>query len=506
MSYESESPGRTSHGIVERHERTAEELIRNRELQLYIDGEWVDSTGDGRIDVRDPTTGERLATAQAGNDADIERAVTAAWRGYDSWGDLSPAERQTVLMRVADRIEDRAEEFARLDVLDNGKPIREARGDIELVVDHFRYFAGAARTLEGATVPVDGDQHVETIREPYGVVGQITPWNFPLLMVAWKLAPALAAGNAVVLKPAEETPLSLIEFIHEVGDLFPDGTINVVTGYGPEAGASLVEHPRVRKIAFTGSTEVGRGVMKGAANNLTDITLEMGGKSPLIVFPDADLERAVTVALDAMFYNAGECCCAGTRLFVHEDLRERFVDRFATAAEELVLDDPLLEETEMGPKVSTAQVERTERYIHLAEQVGGRIVTGGDRPDDEQLRGGNFIAPTVIEGAPHGTRVAQEEIFGPVELVFGWESYDSLIERVNDVEFGLAAGIVTEDISRAHRAARDIEAGNIWVNQYNEFPAGQPFGGYKQSGIGRETGKETIEAYTQTKTINFRLD
>lgn len=506
MTAGTQSSDSSSREIVERHRRAARELVRNEELQLYIEGEWVDSTGDVRVDVLNPTTGELLATAPAGNDADVERAVTAAWRGYEAWGEKTPAERQVVLSTVADRIEDRADEFARLDALDNGKPIREARGDAELVVDHFRYFAGAVRTLGGSTVPVPDDSHVETVREPYGVVGQIIPWNFPLLMAAWKLAPALAAGNAVVLKPAEETPLSVMEFIHEVEDLFPDGTINVVTGYGPEAGASLVEHPRVRKIAFTGSTEVGRGVMKSAANNLTDITLELGGKSPLIVFPDADLDRAVEVAVDAMFYNAGECCCAGTRLFIHESIRESFTERFAAAAEELTLGDPLLEETDMGPKVSTAQVERTERYIRLAQDVGGRVVTGGGRSTDERLQGGNFVTPTIIERAPHETRAAQEEIFGPVELVFGWDDYDELIQQVNDVEFGLAAGVVTDDISTARRAVRDVEAGNIWVNQYNEFPAGQPFGGYKQSGIGRETAEETLDAYTQTKTVNFNIE
>jgi aldehyde dehydrogenase (NAD+) len=502
----SQPSAESSQEVIERHEQAAQELIQDRELQLYIEGEWVDSTGSELLDIYDPTTGRKLATAQAGNDADIERAVTAAWRGFETWDDKSVAQRQVILSEIAKRIEARQEEFARLDALDNGKPLVEARDDIDLVVDHFRYFAGAARTLEGTTIPAENDQHIETVREPYGVVGQIIPWNFPLLMAAWKLAPALAAGNAVVLKPAEETPLSLVEFIHEIDDLIPDGLLNIVTGYGPEAGTSLVEHPRVRKIAFTGSTEVGRGVMKGAANTLKDISLELGGKSPLIIFPDAALDRAVEVAIDAMFYNAGECCCAGTRLFVHESLCDEFTQKFADAADDIVLGDPLLEKTEMGPKISPRQVQRTERYIRLAEEVGGRIVTGGKQLEDGRLAGGYFVVPTVVEGAPHRTRVAQEEIFGPVELVFEWSDYGNLIDRVNDVSFGLAAGIVSENISTTRRAARDIEAGNIWVNQYNEFPAGQPFGGYKQSGIGREIGKETIKAYTQTKTLNFKVD
>lgn len=505
MASDSQTPTEGSHTVQQRHRRIARETIRDDDLRLYIDGDWVESESDGSIEIVDPTTSEELARAPAGNAADIERAVTAAWRGFERWSECSPSKRQQVMMEIADRIEANGERFARIDVLDNGKPITEARTDIELAVDHFRYFAGALRTLEGQTVPTNGDQHVETIREPYGVIGQITPWNFPLLMAAWKLAPALAAGNAVVLKPAEETPLSLIELLHQVDDLLPDGAVNVVTGYGPEAGRALVQHERIRKLAFTGAVETGRGVMKDAADNITDLILELGGKSPIVVFSDADIDTAVEVAIDAMFYNTGECCCAGTRLFVHENIHDEFVEEFVTAAESLSMSDPLLESTDLGPEITRTQLNRTEHYIQLAEEVGAEILTGGRLPADEALEPGNFIEPTIIDKVPHDSRVVQEEIFGPVELIFEWSSYEEMIQLANDIDFGLAACLVTDDLNTVHRAGRDIEAGNIWVNQHNDFPAGQPFGGYKQSGIGRETARETLESYTQTKTLNIKL-
>jgi len=489
--------------VIRRHQETAADLVPTDPLQLYVGGEWVDSDSGETFSTVDPTTGDALAEVQSGNAADIDRAVRAAWRGYDRyWSDFDPADRQSVLLEIADRIEARAEEFARLDTLDNGKPIGEARTDVELAVDHYRYFGGALRVHEGRTPPSRADQHVETIREPYGVVGQIIPWNFPLLMAAWKLAPALAAGNAVVLKPAEQTPLSVLELVREVDDLIPDGVVNVVTGYGTQAGAPLVRHADVPKLAFTGSTEVGRGVMKEAADVITDLTLELGGKSPLVVFPDADVDTAVDVAMDAMFFNTGECCCAGSRLFVHADLTDEFVDGFLTAIDELTIGDPLSESTDLGPKVTQAQVNRTDQYITLAREAGAEVLVGGNLPSDQALADGFFVEPTVIRDVDHRDRVSQEEIFGPVELLFEWSEYDEMIAQANNVPFGLAAGIVTDDLNRARRAARDLEAGNIWINQYNTFPAGQPFGGYKQSGSGRETAFQTLDEYTRTKTIN----
>ncbi|MBV0902914.1 aldehyde dehydrogenase family protein [Haloarcula salina] len=493
--------------IRQRHSRIAEELFPAEQLKLYIDGKWQESLSEQTLSTCNPTTGDVLALVQAGTAVDIDRAVEAAWDAYDEdWSTYSAADRQAVLTEIADRVEARSEDFARIETLDNGKPITEARNDIDLVIDHFRYFAGVARVSGGKTVPSNRSSHIETLQEPYGVVGQIIPWNFPLLMAAWKLAPALAAGNAVVLKPAEETPLSILELMREIDDVLPDGVVNVVTGYGPEAGGPLVSHSDVPKIAFTGSTEVGYGVMKNAATTITDVTLELGGKSPVIVHSDADVEKAVDISIQAMFFNGGECCCAGTRLFVHEDIEDEFIDEFVTAVEQLEIGDPLDEETDVGPQVSPAEVDKTRQYIKSLSTTDVRILTGGERAVGERLSDGCFVTPTVISGIDHDERIAQEEIFGPVELVFTWDAYDEMITKANDVDYGLAAGVITSDLQKAYDTARDIEAGDIWVNTYNQFPAGQPFGGYKQSGIGREIGAETIENYTQTKTINFNLE
>ncbi|WP_231187443.1 aldehyde dehydrogenase family protein [Haladaptatus sp. DYF46] len=507
MSTDSQRSTDTKTAIKQRHNEAAEKQIPTQPGQLYIGGEWLDSEAGQTLQTHDPTTGEVLAKVQAGNAADIDNAVNAAWEAYDTcWSAYSPADRQQVLSKIADRIEARKEDFATIESLDNGKPISEARIDLDLVIDHFRYFGGAARINSGKTIPSDGDHQIQTLREPYGVVGQIIPWNFPLLMAAWKLAPALAAGNAVVLKPAEQTPLSILELMREIDDVLPDGVVNVVTGFGSEAGEPLSRHDGIYKLAFTGSTEVGRGVMKNAAENITDVTLELGGKSPVVVFPDADIEKAAQVARIGMFHNTGECCCAGTRLLVHEDVRSEFLDAFVQEVEKLTMGDPLLEETTLGPKVTRDQVNRTLDYIKEARKTGADIATGGNAPDDEALSDGCFVSPTVLTNIDHESRPVQEEIFGPVETVFEWSSYDEMIELANDVDYGLAAGVITNDLNQAYRAAEDIEAGNIWVNTYNEFPAGQPFGGYKQSGIGRETAFEAIEHYTQTKTLNIALE
>jgi len=502
----SQSPAERKSAIRQRHEQAANEVVpENR--QLYIGGEWVASISGETFETTDPTTGEALAEVAAGQAEDIDRAVDAAWDAYDEvYSDYSTAQRQAMLEEMADAVEANKEAFARLESLDNGKPIAEARIDMGLVVDHFRYFAGIARAHEGRTVDTDDSRHVQTLQEPYGVVGQIIPWNFPLLMAAWKLGPALAAGNCVVLKPAEETPLSILKLMEEADDVIPDGVVNVVTGFGPDAGEPLSNHGGIRKLAFTGSTEIGSEVMKSAADNITDITLELGGKSPLVVFPDADLEQAVQTTITAIFFNTGECCCAGSRLFVHEDIKDEFLEELAAAADDLTVDDPLLESTDLGPKVTAEQVERTMEYIEAAEAEGAAFVTGGSQPDDEALSDGCFVAPTLIDDIDHDSRAVQEEIFGPVQEVFEWSDYDEMVQLANDVDYGLAAGVLTEDLTKAHQCAKDIEAGNIWVNTYNDFPAGQPFGGYKKSGIGRETAQEAVDHYTQTKTVNISLD
>lgn len=497
------SPSRTA--IHQRHREAASEVVPEQ-LELYIGGEWTESASGETLETRDPTTGDSLAEVQSGNATDIDRAVSAAWEGYEEhWKETQPGERQETLESIADRIESEFESLARLETLDNGKPIREAQADVSLAADQFRYFAGLTRATGGESIPSDGSRQVTTVTEPYGVVGAIVPWNFPLLMASWKLAPALAAGNTVVLKPAEQTPLSTLKLMAEIDAVVPDGVINVVTGFGPDAGEPLTSHPDVRKLAFTGSTAVGKQVMTHAAEHVTDITLELGGKNPIVVHPDAAMEQAVRTTVFAIFYNTGECCSAGSRLFIHEDIEDEFTDRLIAASEDLTIGDPLLKETRLGPKVSQSQAERTLGYVADAREDGATVLTGGGPPADEALADGCFVAPTLISDLDHGHPAVQEEIFGPVLELFSWDSYDEMIELANDTEYGLAAGVITSDIQQAHRTARDLEAGTIWINQYNDFPAGMPFGGYKQSGIGRERARETIDQYTQTKSIDLSL-
>jgi aldehyde dehydrogenase (NAD+) len=491
--------------IKTRHADLAESLLPAGPLEHFIGGEWVTGSTDETFQSINPTTGDPLISVYEGTKTEVDSAVEAAWEAYeDEWAATTPAERQALLGTLADCLEERADEFARIEVLDNGKPLAEAREDIELAVDHFRYFAGAARTIEGKTVP-HGDLDIRTRQEPYGVVGAIVPWNFPLLLASWKLAPALAAGNTVVLKPAEQTPLSVLMFMQEVADVLPDGVVNVVSGFGQETGAPLVSHERVPKVAFTGSTEVGQGVMKAAANTISDITLELGGKSPLVVAPDADPDDAASIAVDAMFFNGGECCSAGTRLFVHTDVADEFVDAFLDAVGELQMGDPLDDATDIGPQVSRAEVEKTLHYIGLARDSNVDILMGGGTAEEGILAEGCFVEPTVLADVPADSVVATQEIFGPVEVIVEWSDYDEMIARANDVDYGLAAGVVTDDLSFANRFAADVMAGNVWVNTFNQLPAGQPFGGYKQSGIGREGAREALREYTQTKSITMDL-
>lgn len=491
--------------IHDRHREAASEVVPEQ-LALYIGGDWTESASGETFETRDPTTGDPLAEVGSGNATDIGRAVSAAWEGYkEHWKGTNPGERQETLESIADLIEREFDAFARLETLDNGKPIREAQADISLAADQFRYFAGLTRATAGDSIPSDGSRQVTTIKEPYGVVGAIVPWNFPLLMASWKLAPALAAGNAVVLKPAEQTPLSTLKLMTEIDEVVPDGVINIVTGFGPEAGEPLTSHPDVRKLAFTGSTAVGKQVMKHAAEHVTDITLELGGKNPIVVHPDVDLDRAVTTTIFAIFYNTGECCSAGSRLFVHDEIESEFVDRLISTSEDLTIGDPLLKETRLGPKVSESQAERTLGYVADAREDGATVLTGGGPPEDEALADGCFVAPTLISDLGHDHPAVQEEIFGPVLEIFSWDSYEEMIALANDTEYGLAAGVLTSDIQQAHRTARDLEAGTIWINQYNDFPPGMPFGGYKQSGIGRERARETMDQYTQTKSIDLSL-
>lgn len=472
---------------------------------LLIGGEWVESFSKETFETVNPATGEVLARVASAGEKDVDRAVEAAWEAFRTWSQTDAAWRGKTLFQIAQKIREHSEELALLDTLDCGKPITEARLDAYLAAECFEYYGGAATKLEGKTIPIFGDRLNYVLREPLGVVGQIIPWNFPLLMASWKLAPALAVGNCSILKPAEQTPLSALRLAELISDLVPKGVVNVLTGYGPQAGAPLVRHPKVKKIAFTGSTEVGRKIMALAADHVADITLELGGKSPQIIFPDADLEAAMEGVLLGIFYNAGQQCSAGSRLFLHEDIYDEFLERLVERARAIRVGDPQKPETQMGSLVSKEQQEQVLDYIQLGVEEGAKLLCGGKTPEDPALKKGCFVLPTIFTDVDNRMRIAQEEIFGPVLCVIRWKDYEKMIEQANDVQYGLCAGIWTKDLSMAHKTAQRIEAGYIWINQYDVFPYGAPFGGYKQSGIGRELAFETLYHYTQLKNINVNL-
>ena len=476
-----------------------------RRYQLFIGGEWVDAASGKTFTTPNPATGMPLAEVAEADKADIDRAVAAARTAFEGkWAKTGARERGRLLYKLAQLVEAHAKELAALETADNGKPIRESMYvDVPQVVENLEYFAGWATKIEGETIPVPGPFFNYTLREPVGVCGQIIPWNFPLLMAAWKIAPALAAGNTVVLKPAEQTPVTALELgklIQEAG--FPEGVVNIVPGFGETAGAALAAHPDVDKVAFTGSTEVGKRIAHAAADNLTKVSLELGGKAPNIVFADADLEQAVNGAMMAIFYNQGQVCTAGSRLFLDERIKDEFLDRFKTKAEQIKVGDPADKTTQMGPQVSAEQLERIKGYVDIARTEGATVLTGGAPPElTEQFRGGYFFRPTIFSEVNNRMRVAQEEIFGPVSSVITFADEKELIRQANDTIYGLSAGLWTRDITRAHRFAREIKAGVVWINTFNIFNAASPFGGYKQSGYGREMGRHALELYTQVKSV-----
>jgi betaine-aldehyde dehydrogenase len=476
-----------------------------RKYQLYIDGQWVDAESGKTFTTPNPATGQTLAEVAEGDKADIDKAVAAARRASEGkWSKMSARDRGRLIYRLAQLIESHSAELAAVETADNGKPIKETLYvDIPQVVENFEYFAGWATKIEGETIPVPGQMFNYTLREPVGVCGQIIPWNFPLLMAAWKLAPALAAGNTIVLKPAEQTPVGAMELaklIEEAG--FPQGVVNIVPGYGETAGAALASHPGIDKVAFTGSTEVGKIIAKSAADNLTKVSLELGGKAPNIVFADADIEQAVSGAMMGIFFNQGQVCCAGSRLFLDARVKDEFLDRFKERAGRVKVGDPMDKETQMGPQVSEEQLNRIKGYVDIATAEGAQVLTGGCPPSLEgDFQKGFFFQPTIFGEVTNTMRVAQEEIFGPVVSIITFEGEEDLIRQANEVVYGLSAGIWTKDITRAHRFAKAIKAGTVWINTYNMFNAASPFGGYKQSGYGREMGKHALEMYTQVKSV-----
>ena len=477
--------------------------------KLLIDGEWVDAVSGKTFAVEDPATQETIAHVAEGDAADIDKAVAAARRAFESgpWATMLPAERAKLVWRLGDILEAHADELAELEALDNGKPITAARrDDVGGSINMFRYMSGWATRLTGETIPVSspGNWFAYSVREPVGVVGQIIPWNFPLMMAAWKLAPALAAGCTIVLKPAEQTPLSALrlgELVMEAG--FPKGVLNIVTGFGETARARLSSHPDVDKVAFTGSTEVGKLIVKAAAGNLKRVSLELGGKSPQVVFPDARLDNAVAGTASAIFYNMGQCCTAGSRLFAHKKVFDQIVEGLTSEAAKLKIGHGLDPETTLGPLVSDEQHQKVQGFLESGRSEGAEVVTGGGVHGNR----GYFIQPTVLANTNRDMRVVREEIFGPVICVqpFEEDDLDGIAKFANDTEYGLSASIWTQDLTKAHTLARKIRAGTVWVNTHNWGDAALPFGGYKQSGWGREMGKEVLEHYLETKAVGVRL-
>jgi len=479
--------------------------------KLLIDGKWQGATSEKKIPVINPATGEQLTTVPDAGPEDVDRAVRAARRTFENraWRGMNVSERERIIWRVGELIEKNKEDLGMLESLNNGKTYREAlRGDIPPTYDIFYYYAGWTRKIYGETIPVDGNYLNYTLREPVGVVGMITAWNYPMLLAAWKVAPALAAGCSMVIKPSELTPLTtckLAEYCLEAG--VPEGVVNVVTGYGGTAGEALARHMDVDKIAFTGSIRTARALLKASGeSNLKRLSLELGGKSPNIIFPDADLERAMKSAFWGIYANKGEVCSAGSRLLVHEKVYGQFVDQLADRARKMKIGDPQDPATEMGSQISQLQLDRIMGYVKSGIEEGARLVCGGERDTEGDKSRGFFVKPTIFADVKPQMKIAQEEVFGPVLSVLKFRDPDEAAEIANSTIYGLVSAVWTRDIAVAHRLAQQIKAGSVWINAYNCFDSSSPFGGYKQSGFGREMGAHALESYTQVKSVWVSLD
>ncbi|MFL5798643.1 MAG: aldehyde dehydrogenase family protein [Actinomycetota bacterium] len=475
--------------------------------RLFIGGEFVSGLEGRTFEVFDPHDGSKLADVAEARPVDIDRAVDAAHAAFPSWSATQASERGRLLLRLADAVEAHAEELARLESTDTGHPIRDSgRLDVPRTAATFRYFGGMADKLQGTVVPVEPGFLNYVRRQPVGVVGQIVPWNFPLMFTSWKMGPALAAGNTVVFKPAELTPLSslrMAELMVDVG--FPPGVVNMVPGFGDVAGAHLAGHPRVQKIAFTGSTEVGRRIVVASAGNLKRVQLELGGKGANIVFEDASLPAAVNGSAFAIFHNQGQACIAGSRLLLQDSIAEEFTERFVELARSIRIGDPLDPETEMGPLTSPEHRDRVMGYVKIALDEGGEVLTGGKAPDDPALRAGCYFEPTVVRAGPED-RVCREEVFGPFATVTTFRDEAEALEIANSTEYGLGAGLWTRDLARAHRTAHALESGMVWINSYKRVNPGSPFGGIRNSGYGREMGFEAMQEYTDARSVWVNVD
>jgi aldehyde dehydrogenase (NAD+) len=478
--------------------------VKIGQTKLLINNQWVESISGKRFETINPATGEVICDVSEADAADVDKAVEAAKNAFQGeWRKMSATRRGELLYKLADLIEQNIDDLARLETLDNGKTLKDSYGDLNLVLRCYRYYAGWADKVQGKTIPINGDYFCYTRHEPVGVVGQIIPWNFPLLMQAWKLAPALATGNVVVMKTAEQTPLSALrvgELIIEAG--FPPGVVNILSGYGPTAGAAIARHMDVDKLAFTGSTEVGHLVMEAAAkSNLKRVTLELGGKSPNIVFADADMDAAIEGAHHSLFFNQGQCCNAGSRLFVEEKCYDEFVAKSVEKARNRSVGDPFDSNTQQGPQIDQDQFDKVMSYIESGMREGASMKCGGHRVGDK----GFFIQPTVFADVDNNMKIAQEEIFGPVMTIIKFKDIDEAIHLANTTMYGLAAGVWTQDITKAHAIANNVRAGTVWINCYHVFDAAAPFGGFKQSGMGRELGEYCLEHYTEVKTVTVKL-
>ncbi len=474
------------------------------QTKLLIDNEWVAPAKRGTFETYNPATGEVIAEVAAGTAEDIDRAAKAARRAMESgpWATMDAVDRGRLLLRLADLVDENARQLAALESLNSGKTINDSLGDMAGVAATLRYYGGWADKIEGRTVPVRGNFLSYTLRQPVGVVGQIIPWNFPCLMLAWKWGPALACGNAIVMKPAEQTPLTALrmgELAIEAG--FPAGVINLVNGFGETAGAALVSHSDVDKIAFTGHVDTAKIIQKSAADTLKRVTCELGGKSPNVIFADANLDEAVAGAFHAIYFHGGQCCTAGSRLFVEEKIHRDFVERLAAKAKQRRVGDPLDSSTEQGPQVSQEQMDKILGYVDLGNQQGAKLVTGGQRRGER----GFFVEPTIFDNVKDDMAIARDEIFGPVVSVLPFRSFEEVAERANRTNYGLAAAIWTQDIDKAHLYAKHVKAGTVWVNCYHVVDTTTPFGGFKQSGNGRENGEAALEHYTELKTVTVKL-